>query len=103
MKKFSLFGVIFLFLFPLMVVAQVGGGNIQFKSKAGDVVFSHESHVSTGAKCVDCHPKPFLTTEKRKKVTMAQMAKGESCGKCHNGKTAFSVKSKADCKTCHQK
>lgn len=86
-----------------MVFAQVGGGNIEFQTKAGKVIFSHENHINAGTTCTDCHPKPFLTKEKRKKVTMAQMAKGESCGKCHNGKAAFSIKTKADCNTCHQK
>lgn len=86
-----------------VALAQVGGGNIEFKTKAGKVIFSHENHINAGTTCTDCHPKPFLTQEKHKKVTMAQMAKGESCGKCHNGKVAFSVKTKADCNTCHQK
>ncbi|MEF3254691.1 MAG: hypothetical protein K6348_03880, partial [Deferribacterales bacterium] len=38
---------------------------------------------------------------KRKKVTMAQMYKGKSCGKCHNGKVAFSARK--ECNTCHKK
>ena len=32
---------------------------------------------------------------------MKEMQKGKSCGACHNGKTAFSVK--GDCTKCHKK
>jgi c(7)-type cytochrome triheme protein len=32
---------------------------------------------------------------------MEQVAEGESCGTCHNGKRAFSVT--GNCKMCHRK
>jgi c(7)-type cytochrome triheme protein len=32
---------------------------------------------------------------------MKEMQKDKSCGSCHNGKTAFSVK--GNCATCHKK
>jgi c(7)-type cytochrome triheme protein len=32
---------------------------------------------------------------------MKQMQKGKSCGSCHNGKVAFSVK--GECIKCHKK
>ncbi len=32
---------------------------------------------------------------------MKQMQQGKSCGACHNGKKAFSVK--GDCVKCHKK
>jgi c(7)-type cytochrome triheme protein len=96
-----LFVLTTLLLVSPFALAQVGGGNITFKTSAGDVVFSHENHIATGAKCQSCHPKPFLTTDQHKKVKMTQMYKGESCGKCHNGKVAFNVKK--ECKSCHQK
>lgn len=83
--------------------AEIGGGNITFKVKtAGDVNFSHESHIANiGLKCTDCHASLFITQEKHVKTTMAQMQKGKSCGACHNGKKAFDVK--ANCNTCHKK
>jgi c(7)-type cytochrome triheme protein len=82
---------------------KVGGGDVTFGVKAaGNVTFSHESHVAgAGLKCTDCHAALYVTKEKHKKATMAQMQKGQSCGACHNGKKAFSVK--ADCGRCHTK
>lgn len=82
--------------------AAVGGGDVMLKNKGGDVVFSHEAHVSgVGLKCTECHDKIYTNAKQHKKVTMKQMQKGKSCGSCHNGKTAFSVK--GDCAKCHKK
>jgi len=82
--------------------AMVGGGDITMKSKGGDVVFSHNQHVSVaGLGCKECHTKLYLDTRKHKKVTMKAMQKGKSCGACHDGKKAFSVK--GDCAKCHKK
>lgn len=84
-------------------LAVVGGGDITLKGgKAGDVLFSHDLHVDTvGLGCKECHTKLYLDTKKHKKVTMKQMGMGKSCGACHNGKKAFSVK--GDCGKCHKK
>lgn len=84
------------------MAAVVGGGDITLKSKGGNVVFSHENHVD-GMKlaCTECHDKLYLSTGQHKSVTMKQMQKGKSCGTCHNGKKAFSVK--GDCAKCHKK
>jgi len=77
-------------------IAAVGGGDVTLKSKGGNVVFSHEMHVSgAGQKCTSCHDKLYTNAKQHKKATMKEMQKGKSCGACHNGKTAFSVK--ADC------
>lgn len=67
---------------------------------AGDVDFSHDVH--TGMfKCNECHPALFVTAEgKSPKTTMEQMEKGSSCGQCHEGGTAFSVKE--NCDKCHK-
>jgi len=99
---------VFLVTLMCMLVASVsfavvGGGDVTIKAKkAGDVVFSHEIHVAgAGLKCTDCHDSLYITSEKHKPVTMAEMQKGKSCGACHNGKVAFSVK--ANCKNCHKK
>ena len=68
----------------------------------GKVVFSHKVHLkkktvkSPNVSCRACHEVPNAP---RKSYTMAQMEKGLSCGKCHNGKKAFSV---AKCTACHQ-
>ncbi|MDD2733233.1 MAG: cytochrome c3 family protein [Desulfuromonadaceae bacterium] len=83
-------------------LAMVGGGEISLKSKKGDVVFSHDNHVEGMAlACTDCHDKLFLSKGQHKKATMKEMQKGKSCGACHNGKKAFSVK--GDCAKCHKK
>jgi len=93
-------------LFPLLIAstsfAATGGGDIILKSKGGNVLFSHEAHVSgKGLKCTQCHDKLYTNAKQHRKVTMKAMQKGKSCGACHNGKTAFSVK--GDCAKCHKK
>lgn len=101
--KFFIIGFLIILLATTLSFARVGGRDITFKIKnAGDVVFSHDSHVSSaGLQCTDCHDSLYITTAKHRTVTMAQMQKGRSCGACHNGEKAFSVK--GDCDTCHQK
>jgi len=84
------------------VLATVGGGDISLKNKGGDVIFSHDTHVDGMAlACTDCHDKLYLSKGQHKMVTMKQMRSGKSCGACHNGKKAFSVK--GDCAKCHKK
>ena len=61
--------------------------------------FSHKFHTQVYG-CKECHPakvKPDM--KKNKRTTMADMEKGQSCGTCHNGKGAFTVK--GDCAKCH--
>jgi c(7)-type cytochrome triheme protein len=85
-----------------LAYAVIGGGDISFPMKDGKkVVFSHDSHVAAHwLACTDCHASLFTTRGAHKPVTMAQMAQGQSCGACHNGKWAFSVKE--NCKLCHE-
>ncbi len=92
------------FLLGGTAIARIGGGDIVFKpQKAKEVVFSHDFHVKDlGLACQRCHPAPYVTREKDKPVTMAAMAQGKSCGTCHNGKEAFSVKAKNSCSKCHR-
>jgi c(7)-type cytochrome triheme protein len=66
---------------------------------AGNVMFSHKFHTGLYT-CVDCHKSLYKTTRSIVKVTMQEMEKGKSCGSCHEGKTAFSVKEK--CESCHK-
>ena len=71
----------------------------------GLVVFSHETHVDpANPSCGTCHAGDFpLTsagTRKESSYLMDAMYKGESCGKCHNGKDAFAAD--GDCETCHR-
>ncbi len=102
MKK-GLFGLLVVLLLASFVSAKIGGGDVVFEEKsAGNVIFSHDSHVGgLGLKCTDCHDALYVTKEKHKRATMAQMQKGKSCGACHNGRKAFDVK--ANCGNCHKK
>lgn len=71
---------------------------IVFKVKAtGPTRFSHKSHVAVMPDCSRCHPSLF-STGKNKRATMAAMQRGKSCGACHNGKQAFTIK---ECSKCH--
>ena len=91
-----------LVLWATSAIAAVGAGNITLKNKGGDAIFSHDTHVEGMAlACTDCHDKLYLSKGQHKKITMKQMQKGKSCGACHNGKKAFSVK--GDCAKCHKK
>lgn len=72
---------------------------IKFEVKeTGTTIFSHKFHVAL-YKCDDCHYSIFATGKGAKRFSMAQMESGNSCGACHDGKTAFSVK--ANCDRCH--
>jgi len=70
---------------------------------AGKVVFSHKSHlnkksVKTAAvSCKACHA--TLKQSGNPHFSMADMEKGKSCGKCHDGSTAFPV---SKCTGCHK-
>jgi c(7)-type cytochrome triheme protein len=89
-------------LFAGGAFAATGGGDIPIKNKGGEVLFRHGLHVDdAGIACQACHPDPFLSVKQHKKVTMKEMQQGKSCGACHDGKKAFSVK--GDCSKCHKK
>jgi c(7)-type cytochrome triheme protein len=71
---------------------------IVFKVKeTGPTAFSHKIHVERYS-CSACHTKLYSIGPKNKRVTMAAMEKGQSCGACHNSKEAFAV---AECEKCH--
>lgn len=66
---------------------------------AGKVKFSHKIHTEA-YKCSECHTKVFGYGKSKKVVSMDEMEKGKSCGACHNGKDAFTVKK--SCAVCHK-
>jgi c(7)-type cytochrome triheme protein len=74
---------------------------LTFKNKKGTIIghFSHEFHTAV-YQCSDCHTKLYPYGNGMR-ITMKQMDVGASCGACHDGKTAFSVK--GDCLKCHKK
>jgi len=70
---------------------------VQIQTKdVGQVVFAHSIH---GTRCSECHPKIFKKKNNSNHTSMKAMERGKSCGACHNGKRAFSVKS--NCVNCH--
>lgn len=76
------------------------GGPIIFTKPVRGVVFFHKDHRDLD--CSDCHPDIFKMkkgTAEKGDFTMKSMEKGETCGACHDGDTAFSVKS--NCTRCH--
>jgi c(7)-type cytochrome triheme protein len=72
--------------------------DVTYKVKeTGPTHFSHKIHIE-GTECGKCHPKLYSASQKRKRVGMAAMEAGKSCGSCHNSKQAFSIK---ECSKCH--
>lgn len=86
------------------VMAVPSGRTVEFASSMGKVTFDGEVHADKGLKCANCHTEPKLFAKKigSDKITMAAMNEGKFCGSCHDGKTAFSVKSQDDCMKCHK-
>jgi c(7)-type cytochrome triheme protein len=81
-----------------VVLKWAGGGE-------GAVQFDGTVHSKKGLQCDACHVNNvFVTTKKgAASITMDALAKDKYCGYCHNGKKAFSTKTKADCNRCHKK
>ncbi|HLA29380.1 MAG TPA: cytochrome c3 family protein [Syntrophales bacterium] len=74
--------------------------DVDFKVKdTGDVKFSHDLHAGM-YKCGDCHEKLYFPTSKNTRKTMVEMEAAKSCGACHDGKSAFTVKE--SCDRCHK-
>jgi c(7)-type cytochrome triheme protein len=73
-----------------------------YKTKnAGSVVFNHADHLKNkemANNCRACHDAIF-DLKKKKTFSMADMAKGKSCGACHSGTKAFAL---GECAKCHQ-
>jgi len=72
---------------------------ILFETKSDfmdNVVFPHDIH-TWWLKCEVCHPAIFLPAKGQNNMTMAGIAEGKWCGRCH-GKIAFPL---ADCNRCH--
>jgi c(7)-type cytochrome triheme protein len=101
MKKITVYVFLGCLLSGSAAWGVVGGGEIVFiPTGAGNVVYSHETHVTkVGLKCTECHYKIFINRQSHKKATMADMQQGQSCGACHNGTRAFDVK--GNCNKCH--
>ncbi len=66
---------------------------------AGNVPFSHKFHIGMYS-CGECHPRLYAPGKGNAPASMADMEKGKSCGACHDGKSAFTVKE--NCEKCHK-
>jgi c(7)-type cytochrome triheme protein len=71
-------------------------------SSPGKVTFDHAAHLAKGAKCADCHPRPFAMKKGGTKLAMDAMGEGKTCGTCHDGQKAFGVLDGEKCDTCHR-
>lgn len=104
-------------VFLLLVGLTLAGGGAVHAAQ-GDLVFERESGVEgSGAfppsifphwvhrvryRCYACHPAPFAMQQGANAVTMDSIGKGQFCGACHNGQTAFNVEFQT-CARCHRK
>ena len=76
---------------------------LQIKTQnAGNIPFSHENHLNKlNNNCSACHNTIFhITKTNNQSVTMAEMAKGKSCGACHN-KENPKTPQLDNCSSCH--
>ncbi|ACM19949.1 menaquinol oxidoreductase complex Cbc7, cytochrome c subunit, putative, 9 heme-binding sites [Geotalea daltonii FRC-32] len=64
--------------------------------ETGPTTFSHSVHLKT-MQCSSCHNAIFKPGP-NKRVNMAEMEKGKSCGACHDGKKSFAL---SKCTRCH--
>ena len=82
---------------------EYGGGPIVFIKPVRAVIFEHKFHLGQKFTCQSCHPDPFPQNageiEEKQDFTMAAFNQGKYCGRCHDGKIAFSVNTR--CNWCH--
>ena len=67
------------------------------KAKMPSVVFPHSFHNNL-YKCEECHEEIFIMQKGANNITESKMIQGKYCGKCHDGKDAFSL---LYCDRCH--
>jgi c(7)-type cytochrome triheme protein len=100
--------IVFLSLIFTVVVSEnaraVGPGKtLEFKgSNLGTVLFDGTKHNNAGLSCPDCHNSDMFPKMKQGtvKMTMNDLYAGKYCGKCHDGKNAFSIR--GHCANCHR-
>ncbi len=98
LKRFLL-PVLLLILIPIALMAKDFKSVTIRTADVGDIAFPHDPHLKKlGSNCTLCHNAIFKIGEKNPSVTMAEMEKGKSCGKCHNKVRAFGLN---ECSLCH--
>jgi c(7)-type cytochrome triheme protein len=103
MRNSILLSAIALVFLTAFTVGAAEYKDVTFNFKnAGPVVFSHELHLKKyNNKCKICHNAIFNLNDRRH-YSMADMEKTRSCGACHTGVNAFSVKNEKECIRCHK-
>lgn len=76
----------------------VTGGRVGLEALP-PAVFPHWVH-QVRYKCKVCHVELFEARAGANRVTMADISAGEACGRCHDGRTAFSTVF-GECDRCH--
>jgi c(7)-type cytochrome triheme protein len=104
-KKRLMFTMLLFMLFVPAVSSAVPSGQIITweDGSQGAVKFEGEEHAEKGYKCEACHPSLFQMKKGSAKITMPALDKGQFCGYCHNGKTAFATDDPGKCHECHKK
>src|SRR5690349_19252414 len=98
--KRLLLPALILLLLPMVVVAKDFKNAYIKTDSLGNIPFPHEPHLKKlGSNCTLCHNSVYKIGEKNPAVTMAEMEKGKSCGKCHNKTIAFGLN---ECALCHK-
>lgn len=67
------------------------------KTDMRPVIFTHTSHIQK-YKCLVCHPSIFVKRRGANDINMQKNAEGKYCGRCHNGRAAWSL---LECAQCH--
>lgn len=81
-------------------------GDIKFVRQAAGMddvvpaVFPHWVH-RMAYTCYACHDSLFKMKAGEDLITMDQIQSGQSCGACHDGKTAF-ISNLSTCNRCHR-
>lgn len=81
-------------------------GDIKYERQAAGMddvapaTFPHWVH-RMNYTCYACHETPFKMQKGANEVTMDMIQSGQSCGVCHDGKTAFES-SLTTCNRCHR-
>lgn len=96
--------LLFMLFIPAALPAVPPGQIITWEDGAqGKVKFEGEEHAEKGYKCGACHPSLFQMKKGSAIITMDALDKGQFCGHCHDGKTAFATDNPRKCNECHKK
>ena len=106
MNRRSLLALVFLVVMTALPFASVVAvfGDIVFQPENDErgtaaAVFPHWAH-RVRYTCYACHPAIFEMKAGANTITMDAIIAGDSCGVCHNGKTAWGVGFDT-CNRCH--